>query len=74
MCDAEHIYPLTGGRFCGKIESMAQRVIAALVVVALVLGLLEAVPGWVPNIALVVLGTMVVWQYVSRVRGRNAAR
>ena len=53
---------------------MAQRVIAALVVVALVLGLLEAVPGWVPNIALVVLGTMVVWQYVSRVRGRNAAR
>lgn len=53
---------------------MPQRVIAALVAIGLLLGLLGAVPQWVPNVALVVLAGVVVWQYTSRARGRNASR
>jgi uncharacterized protein YqgC (DUF456 family) len=53
---------------------MPQRVIAALVAIALLLGLVGAVPGWVPNAALVALAGIVLWQYVSHARGRNATR
>ena len=52
---------------------MPQRVIAALVALGLLLGLLRA-SQWVPNVALVVLAGVVVWQYASRARGRNASR
>jgi ABC-type transporter Mla maintaining outer membrane lipid asymmetry permease subunit MlaE len=56
------------------VVSMPRRLIATLVLVALLLGLFDAVPGWVSNVALVVLAGVVASLYVSRMKGRDAAR
>jgi hypothetical protein len=45
---------------------MPQRVLALLILVALALGLLNAVPGWVSNVALILLAVACLSLYRRR--------
>jgi hypothetical protein len=50
MCDIDHTYPLTGGRFCGKILRMLTKplrlVVQMLLVAVALLAGLETLPAW----------------------------